>query len=84
MQTRYIIFLSRRSTLSIHYPQAIMLDPSSPWGYKLKHAALHKAGDYDNAVEAFETMLSKIAQSPDLDVQRELYPRYLDKDDLLT
>ncbi|KAF8554675.1 hypothetical protein OG21DRAFT_1508679 [Imleria badia] len=49
--------------------QVIMLDPSSPWGYEMKHAALQKAGDYDNAVDAFETMLSKIAQSPDLSVQ---------------
>jgi len=62
----------------------ITLDPSSPWGYEVKHAALHKAGDYDNAVDAFEVMLSKIAQSPDPDVQRELYPRSDDKDDLLT
>ncbi|KAI9461348.1 hypothetical protein HD554DRAFT_1518592 [Boletus coccyginus] len=47
-----------------------MLDPSSPRGYELKHAALHKAGDYDNAVDAFEAMLSKMAQSPYLDVQQ--------------
>jgi tetratricopeptide (TPR) repeat protein len=53
--------------------QAITLDPSSPWGYEMKHAALHKAGDYDNAVDAFEVMLSKIMESPDPDVQRELY-----------
>ncbi|KAI9462971.1 hypothetical protein HD554DRAFT_1425706 [Boletus coccyginus] len=50
--------------------QVINLDPSSPWGYGIKHAALHKAGHYDDAVDAFETMLSKIAQSPDLDIQR--------------
>ncbi|KAI9567960.1 hypothetical protein HD554DRAFT_853796 [Boletus coccyginus] len=50
--------------------QVTMLDPSSPWGYKIKHAALHKAGHYDDAVDAFEAMLSKIAQSPDPDVQR--------------
>ena len=61
-----------------------MLDPSSPWAYEMKHAALHKAGDYDDAVGAFEAMLSKIAQSPDPDVQRELYPRYYDKDGLFT
>ncbi|KAI9464361.1 hypothetical protein HD554DRAFT_2315922 [Boletus coccyginus] len=50
--------------------QVITLDPSSPWGYEVKHSALHKAGAYDDAVSAFETMLSKIAQSPDPDVQR--------------
>jgi tetratricopeptide (TPR) repeat protein len=71
------------SILFTHYRQAITLDPSSPWGYEMKHAALHKAGDYDNAVDAFEVMLSKIAESPDPDVQRELYPVYPDKN-LLT
>ena len=50
----------------------------------MKHAALHKAGDFDNAVDALETMLSKIAQSPDPDICRELYYRYHDKDDLFT
>jgi hypothetical protein len=47
----------------------IKLDPSSPWGYERKHAALHKAGDYDNAIEAFETMLSKITHSPDAEIR---------------
>ena len=59
--------------ISLTHHQVITLDPSSPWGYEMKHAALHKAGDYDNAIAAFETMLSKMAQSPQLDVQRELY-----------
>ena len=67
-----------------HHNQAIALDPSSPGGYEMKHAALHKAGDFDNAVDAFETMLSKIVESPDPDIRRELYPRYRDKDDLFT
>ena len=56
----------------------------SPWGYEMKHAALHKAGDFDNAVDALETMLSKIVQSPDPNIRRELYPRSRDKDDLFT
>ena len=56
----------------------------SPWGYEMKHAALHKAGDFDNAIGALETMLSKIAQLPHRDVRRELHPRYHGKDDLLT
>ena len=59
--------------ISLMHDQVITLDPSSPWGYEVKHAALHNAGDYDNAIAAFETMISKIAQSPHLDVQRELY-----------
>ncbi|KAF8548773.1 hypothetical protein OG21DRAFT_1489089 [Imleria badia] len=50
--------------------QLIILDPFAPWGYEMKHAALHKAGDYDNAVGVLEAMLSKLAQSPDPDVQQ--------------
>ena len=49
----------------------IELDPSSPWGYESKHAALHKAGDYDSAIGAFQEMLSKMEQSPDPDIRRE-------------
>ena len=47
----------------------ITLDPSSPWGYKRKHAALHGAGRYDDAINAFEAMLLQISQSPDLDIR---------------
>ncbi|KAF8435972.1 hypothetical protein L210DRAFT_3549697, partial [Boletus edulis BED1] len=50
--------------------EVVALDPLSPWGYEMKHAALHKGGDYDNAVDAFETMLTKMTESPDPDVQR--------------
>ena len=53
----------------------IEFDPSSPWSYELKHGALHKAGNYDNALLAFEEMLSKIEQSPDPEIPREFYPR---------
>ncbi|KAF8553229.1 TPR-like protein [Imleria badia] len=45
--------------------QVIKLDPSSPWGHERKHAALHAAGRYDDAISAFETMLLKMSQSPD-------------------
>ena len=62
----------------------ITLDPLSPRGYEMKHAALHKAGDFDNAVDVLETMLSNIALSPDLNIRRELYPCCHDKDDLFT
>ena len=62
----------------------VTLDPLSPWGYEMKHAALHKAGEFNNAVDALETMLSKIVESPDPDIRRELYPRYHDKDDVFT
>ena len=49
----------------------IELDPSSPWGYERKHAVLHKVGDYDDAISAFQEMLSKMEQSPDPDIRRE-------------
>jgi len=62
--------------LLIHHHQVITLDPTSPWGYKIKHAVLHNAGDYDSAIDTLEEMLSKIVQSPDPKVQRELYRRY--------
>ena len=54
--------------LTMYYYQAIKLDPLSPWGYERKHAALLKAGEYDNAITAFETMLSKIERSPDPEI----------------
>ena len=64
--------------------QAIAVDPSSPWGYQAKHAALHGAGRYDDAIKMFETMLSKMEQSPDRQIRGELYPRYGFKSKLLT
>ena len=50
----------------------------------MKYTALHKAGDFDNAIDTLETMLSMIAQSPDPNIRRESYPRSHDKDDLFT
>ena len=41
----------------------------------MKHAALHKVGDYDNAIAAFKEMLLKMTESPDPDIQSELYAR---------
>jgi hypothetical protein len=49
----------------------ITRDPSSPWGYERKHAALHGAGHFDDAIGTFETMLSKILQSPDPEIRGE-------------
>ena len=43
----------------------------SPWGYERKHAALHKARDYDGAISALQEMLSKMEQSHDPDIRRE-------------
>ncbi|KAF8127277.1 hypothetical protein EV363DRAFT_1452563 [Boletus edulis] len=42
--------------------QEIELIPLSPWGYERKHTALHKAGDYEKALEA---IFSKMSQSSD-------------------
>ncbi|KAF8128894.1 WD40-repeat-containing domain protein [Boletus edulis] len=53
--------------------KVIELDPSSPWGYERKHAALHKAGDYENATHAFEEMLSKMSQSSDPEIHKLRY-----------
>ena len=49
----------------------IKLDPLSPWGYERKHAALHKAGDYKNAIDAFEAMLSRMLESSDPEIRGE-------------
>ena len=51
--------------------QVIELDPLSPWGYERKHAALHKAGDYQNAFEAFKVMCSRILKSSDPEIRGE-------------
>lgn len=45
--------------------QVIALDPSHPLGYEWKHAALHGAGRYDEAIEALNEMILKLEQSPD-------------------
>ena len=42
----------------------------------MRHAALHGAGCYAEAVEAFDTMLLKLEQSPDEQIRGELFPRY--------
>jgi hypothetical protein len=49
----------------------IALDSSSPWGYERKHAALHAAGRYEDAISTFETMLLKILQSPAPEIHGE-------------
>ena len=49
----------------------IELDPTSPWGYERKRAALHRAGRYDDAIATFETMLLQMSQSPDPEIRSE-------------
>ena len=49
----------------------IELDPLSPWGYERKHAALHEAGCYQDAINAFEVMLLRMSQSSDPEIRGE-------------
>ena len=64
-------YLMEGLVLLTHHRQVITLDPLSPWGYERKHAALHRAGRYDDAIATFETMLLKIPQSPDPQIRGE-------------
>ncbi|KAI9571626.1 hypothetical protein HD554DRAFT_1798465 [Boletus coccyginus] len=57
--------------------EVIELDPSSHRGYEGKHTAFYGMGRYGEAFEAFRTMLSKLEQSPDLQI-RELRNNYID------
>ncbi|KAG1786305.1 quinon protein alcohol dehydrogenase-like superfamily [Suillus plorans] len=49
--------------------KVIELDPSSYSGYQLKHAVLHGAHRYDEAIEAFKIMLSKLENTPDTETR---------------
>ncbi|KAG1803189.1 uncharacterized protein BJ212DRAFT_992315 [Suillus subaureus] len=55
--------------------KVIILNPSSHLGYQLKHAALHGARRYDEAIETFEIMLSKLDNAPEMQL-RELRQEY--------
>jgi hypothetical protein len=50
--------------------KAIELNPSSYFGYQSKHAALHGARRYDEAIETFKTMLSKFENAPGTQTQK--------------
>ncbi|KAG2142888.1 uncharacterized protein EDB93DRAFT_597938 [Suillus bovinus] len=56
--------------------KVIQLNPLSHIGYKLKHAAFHGAQRYDEAIAAFQTMLSKLDNAPDTET-RKLRHQYL-------
>ncbi|KIK34391.1 hypothetical protein CY34DRAFT_98095 [Suillus luteus UH-Slu-Lm8-n1] len=56
--------------------KVIELDSVSYLGYKLKHAALHGAQRYDEAIQTFQTMLSKLEYAPDIQT-RKLRQQYL-------
>ncbi|KAG2345923.1 hypothetical protein BDR05DRAFT_960217 [Suillus weaverae] len=56
--------------------KVVELDSLSYLGYNLKHAALHGARRYDEAIETFQTMLSKLDNAPDIQT-RKLRQQYL-------
>ena len=51
--------------------QVIKPNPSSPMGYERKHAALCGARCYRDAIDAFETMVSKMSQLSDPEIRGE-------------
>ncbi|KIK45230.1 hypothetical protein CY34DRAFT_801852 [Suillus luteus UH-Slu-Lm8-n1] len=56
--------------------KVIELNPSSYIGYQLKSEAFHGARRYDEAIEAFEIMLSKLDNAPEIQI-RNLRKQYL-------
>jgi len=48
--------------------QVIELNPLYYLGYQLKHAALHDAQRYDEAIQAFQAFLSKLEGAPDIQI----------------
>ncbi|KAI6144211.1 hypothetical protein BKA82DRAFT_2383267 [Pisolithus tinctorius] len=56
--------------------EAVKVDLSSPWSYEAKHVALHGAKWYDEAIDAFGSMLQMIEQSRDPAI-RELRKNYV-------
>ncbi|KAG1845255.1 hypothetical protein C8R48DRAFT_678220 [Suillus tomentosus] len=52
------------------------LNPSSHVGYQLSHSALHGAQRYEEAIEAFTIMLSKLDDAPEAQV-RDLRQQYV-------
>ncbi|KAG1746771.1 uncharacterized protein EDB91DRAFT_1245943 [Suillus paluster] len=56
--------------------KVIEVNPLSHVGYQLKHAALRSARCYDEAIEAFNIMLSKLDDAPDVQI-RELRAQYV-------
>ncbi|KIK37986.1 hypothetical protein CY34DRAFT_15325 [Suillus luteus UH-Slu-Lm8-n1] len=56
--------------------KVIEIDSWSYLGYNLKYAVLHGAQRYDEAIQTFQTMLSKLEDAPDIQT-RELRQQYL-------
>ena len=51
--------------------EAITLNPLSPWGHERKFAALQGMGRQDEAIQAFNSMLSTLERFADPHTQRE-------------
>ncbi|KAG0709247.1 hypothetical protein DFH29DRAFT_1074967 [Suillus ampliporus] len=73
---KHTLFVHRSLARNL-YPEALLgaekvieLDPSSYRGYELKHAALHGAKRYGEAIEAFKIMLSKLDDTSDARIQK--------------
>jgi hypothetical protein len=49
--------------------QVIKSNPASYFGYQLQHTVLHGTHQYDEAIEAFKTMLSKLENACDTETQ---------------
>lgn len=64
---------SLNHVILITVPQIIKADVSCHYAYERKYVALHGMGRYDEAIEAFDNMLSLIAQSRDPEIRRK-YP----------
>ncbi|KAG2353083.1 quinon protein alcohol dehydrogenase-like superfamily [Suillus spraguei] len=56
--------------------KVIELDPSSHVGYQLTHAALRGAQHYDEAIDAFTIMLSKLDGASEMQI-RDLHQQYI-------
>lgn len=53
----------------LEFDPRYFIPPSSPWGFKMKHATLYALQEFDNAVVAmiiFNTKLSKLDDAGDL------------------
>jgi tetratricopeptide (TPR) repeat protein len=58
--------------------KVVQQSPSSYIGYQAKHAVLHAAQRYDEAIEAFQAMLLKLDTSPDTRKLRQQYVSQFD------
>ncbi|KAG1785642.1 heterokaryon incompatibility protein-domain-containing protein, partial [Suillus plorans] len=80
----FTIFLNRckantekgREEALVDAQKVIELEPSSYIGYQLKHAALHATQRFNEAIDAFNSMLSKLEGASELHI-RNLRKQYI-------